>query len=85
MVQDQSVWIRPSDQTLSFWWRGMYVGRQIRPTRGGWDPSAELLSLLFVFLGLHLRHMEFTRLGAKSELQLLAYTTASAMQDPSCF
>ena len=37
-----------------------------------------LLLLLFVFLGPHLWH----RLGVKSELQLLAYTTATAMQDP---
>ena len=36
------------------------------------------------FLWLHLRHMEVSRLGVKSELQLLAYTTASAMPDLSC-
>ena len=34
-------------------------------------------------LGLHLWHMEVPRLGAESELQLLAYATATAMQDPS--
>ena len=28
--------------------------------------------------------MEIPRLGIKSELQLLAYTTATAMPDPSC-
>ena len=28
--------------------------------------------------------MEVPRLGVKSELELLAYTTATAMQDPSC-
>ena len=42
---------------------------------------------LFVFLafyGPHLQHMEVPRLGVKSELQLPAYTTATAMQDPSC-
>ena len=37
-----------------------------------------------VFLGVHLWHMEVTRLGVKSELQLPAYTTAKTMQDPSC-
>ena len=37
----------------------------------------------FVFLGLHLQHMEFLRLGVKSELQLLAYTTDTATPDPS--
>ena len=36
-----------------------------------------------VFSGLHLRHMEVPRLGVESELPLLPYTTATAMQDPS--
>ena len=35
----------------------------------------------FVFLGLNLQHMEVPRLGIESELQLLAYTTATATQD----
>ena len=39
--------------------------------------------LTFVFLGLHLQHMEFPTLGVESELQLLAYSTATAMPDPS--
>ena len=30
-----------------------------------------------------MRHMKFPRLGVKSELQLLAYLTATATQDPS--
>ena len=40
------------------------------------------LSFLFVCLlfGLHLRHMEVPRLGVESELQLPAYTTATASQ-----
>ena len=33
-------------------------------------------------LGLHLLHMEVPRLGVELELQLPAYTTATAMQDP---
>ena len=33
---------------------------------------------LFCFLGLHPCHMEVPRLGVKSELQLSAYTTATA-------
>ena len=32
----------------------------------------------FFFLGPHLWHMEVPRLGVKSELQVLAYTTATA-------
>ena len=35
-------------------------------------------SLLLLFLRLHLRHMEVPRLGVKLELQLPAYTTATA-------
>ena len=38
----------------------------------------------FCLLGLHLQPMEVPRLGVESELELLAYTTATAMQDPSC-
>ena len=36
-----------------------------------------------VFLGLHPRHMEVPRLRGESELQLPAYTTATAMRDPN--
>ena len=52
----------------------------------------KLLDLLFIFcpfffflslLGPHPQHMEVFRLGVESELQLLAYTTATAMWDPS--
>ena len=42
-------------------------------------------SIFFLFfLGLHLQHMEVPRLGVKSELQLPAYSTATAMPDLSC-
>ena len=37
----------------------------------------------FLFLCLHLWHKEVPRLGVKQELQLLAYTTATATPDPS--
>ena len=39
--------------------------------------------IFFFFLGPLLRHMEVPRLGVESELQLPAYTTATAAQDPS--
>ena len=42
------------------------------------------LFLFFYFLGLHPWHMEVPRLGVSLELQLLAYTTASATWDLSC-
>ena len=35
------------------------------------------------FSGPHLQHMEVPMLGAESELQLLAYTIATAMPNPS--
>ena len=40
-------------------------------------------TFFFWFLGPHLWHMEVSRLGVSSELQLLAYTTAIATWDPS--
>ena len=43
--------------------------------------------ILFIYLfilGLHPWHMEGPRLGIQSELQLPAYATATAKQDPSC-
>ena len=41
------------------------------------------LFLFFCFLGLHLWHMEIPRLGVELELQLPAYATDTATQDPS--
>ena len=38
----------------------------------------------FCTLGLHAWYMEIPGLGVQSELQPLAYTTATATQDPSC-
>ena len=47
--------------------------------------SVQFLFLsFFAFLGLHLWYMEISRLEVESELRLLAYTTATAIQDPSC-
>ena len=40
-------------------------------------------SCLFFFLGQYLQHVEVPRLEAESELQLPAYTTATAAQDLS--
>ena len=40
--------------------------------------------LFIYFLRLHLWHMEIPRLAVKLELQLPAYTTATATQEPSC-
>ena len=43
----------------------------------------EHLKLFFLFLGPLLQHMGVPRLGVETELQFLAYTTATAAQDPS--
>ena len=40
-------------------------------------------SILFFFFWPHLWHMEIPRLGFESELQMLAYTTATATPDLS--
>ena len=45
-------------------------------------PSLSLF-LSSIFLGLYPWHMEIPRLGVELELQLLAYTTATVMQDLS--
>ena len=42
-----------------------------------------ILFYFTVFLGLHLRHMELPQLGVGPELQLPAYTTATAILEPS--
>ena len=42
-----------------------------------------LLFFVFSFLELHLLHVEVPGLGFESELQLLAYTTATATQELS--
>ena len=45
--------------------------------------STFIIKVFFFFLGLHMQHMEAPKLGAMLELQLPAYTTATATQDPS--
>lgn len=47
------------------------------------NPSFLILFLFFCFLGPHSQHMEVPRLGVQSELQPLAYATATATPDPS--
>ena len=47
-------------------------------------PHSPTFSYFSVFLGPHPRHVEIPRLGVESELQLPAYTTATAPWDLSC-
>ena len=44
--------------------------------------TVEIFFFFFFSLWPHLRHMKVPRLGVTSELQLPAYTTATAMWDP---
>ena len=47
--------------------------------------SLKTYKIIYLFISrAHLHLMEVLRLGVESELQLLAYTTGTATQDPSC-
>ena len=60
----------------------MYKKKNVGRERKGKHRLSHLKTYLFIwFLGLHLRHMQVPRLGVKLELQLPAYTTATAMWD----
>ena len=64
------------------WWTSA-----VRAAGDGWFENV-FMELIFLcvcaILGLHPWHIEVPRLGVKLELRLPAYTTAIAMQDPSC-
>ena len=88
-------WARPGIKPTSSWMLVVFINHWIEsraPTSEYFlwlfNPLPECLSLSFFFLlvilGPHSQHTEFPRLGVKSELQLLAYTTAIATRDPSC-
>ena len=47
------------------------------------DNYKEFACLFIAFLGPHPWHMQVPRLEVKSELKLLAFNTATAMQNPS--
>ena len=55
------------------WWQNILVFLHLRMC---------LFFFFFGFLGLHVRHVEIPRLGVELELQLPAYATVTAMQDP---
>ena len=64
----------PSPSPLSFDSKALWGASHVRATA---------FISLSVFLGPHLRHMEVPRLWVELELQQPAYTTATAMPDPS--
>ena len=68
-----------------------YVGKEEGYDTTKYMLSDENLGFIFffvwgvvLFLGVYPRHMEVSRLGVELELELPAYSTATAMQDPSC-
>ena len=74
-------------QNIGVWSRGKFMAGPNKET--GWlmlkcskTPNF-LIFFFFYFLWPHLQHMEISRLGVQSELQLPAYTTATAMPDLS--
>ena len=63
------------------WWcsSGNNAGKNLH--RG--QATLRVISFFFSFLGPHSQHTEVPRLGVELELQLPAYTTATATRDPS--
>ena len=77
------MWIYPGDFSYTYIYIHIYTCTHIR-TQAYTHIFINIYIFLFLFLWLHLWHMEVLRLGVESELQLLVYATATAMQDPSC-
>ena len=66
-----------------YYFLGVYSEPDTKPVLVSSLPFLFFLFVCFCFLGPHPWHMEVSRLGVKSELQLPAYTTATATRDPS--
>ena len=67
---------------------GYNDSRLILAFRGNWkigekEKEAKAMSIITFLGGPHPWHMDIPRLGVESELQLLAYTTATATRDLS--
>ena len=78
------------NQKFSLWekkWINLnriHVSFEIRPSWILFSFHFFFFFLFFGFVGLHLQHMEISRLGVKTELQLPAYPTATATGHLSC-
>ena len=70
----------PVERELNPW-----IALPLKPdhSQGGKEYFKWKCFIYLFFLGMHLWHMEVPRLGVESELQLSAYATATAMQDPN--
>ena len=63
--------------------KGFLTARKDPVLRGvAWFSASLFFVFCFLFLGLHLQHMEVPRLGIDLELELQAYIRATAMRDP---
>ena len=63
---------------------GSEGAHRVSPSGGSTTPVSPIpwVSLYFILLGLHPRHLEFPRPKVKLKLPLLAYATAIATPDP---
>ena len=73
--------LRDFMQEILHFWQGMLSG--LLDFVALFNLCIYLFIYLFSFLGLNPQHREAPRLGVELELQLLAYTTATAIQDLS--
>ena len=84
-VNDPQLWLRLSLRLGPDPWPRSSICHGAAKNEEKKKKKAVTDNLLFIycFLGPHLRHMEVPWLGVKLELQLPAYATVTAMQDPS--
>ena len=79
-------WVQIPTQSLLSWsvlgWFLHLAGPQFPHLYSGAYNIFIYLFLFFVFLGPHSKYMDVPRLGVEWELELPAYTTATAMRDP---
>ena len=68
--------MRPEIQPKTSWLLVRFIS-----TAPQWEPP--FFFFFCLFLGPNVQHIEVPRLGVKSELQLPAYATVTAMPDPS--
>ena len=79
-----------NEKHLDFFFPLRWVGRSIQWKLASVSPCfssclpGNRCFLLFCFFGPHPQHIEVLRVWVASELQLPAYTTATATWDPSC-
>ena len=79
-------WFPIKIRISQWWWKCRYEFTYLGPHSGTtvhFNIPKGFFFFLFFFLGPHPWHMEVPRLGVESELQMPAYTTATATRDLS--